>query len=43
MIKGDKKLAGGDEKVIRGDKKEAGGDKKVIKKVMRRWWEMIRR
>ena len=32
MIKGDKKLAGGDEKVIRGDKKEAGGDKKVIKK-----------
>ena len=31
MIKGDKKLAGGDEKVIRGDKKEAGGDKKVIK------------
>ena len=33
MIKGDKKLAGGDEKVIRGDKKEAGGDKKVIKKL----------
>ena len=41
MIKGDKKLAGGDEKVIRGDKKEAGGDKNVTKNIRR--WEMIKR